>query len=71
MKVERSTSSRAVRAAGAAAYARRIEPASGADAADALVPTTILGIPESEFTPRVRDKEWTSSGGHERRQPLH
>ena len=55
MKIERTTPSRAVRAAGATAYARRVEAPSAADAADALVPTSVLGIPEAEFTPRVRD----------------
>src|SRR5580698_7209885 len=55
MKIERTTASRAVRAAGAAAYARRVEAASAPDAVDAIVPTSVLGIPEAEFTPRVRD----------------
>ena len=55
MKIERTTPSRAVRAAGAAAYARRVEASSAPDAVDAIVPTSVLGIPEAEFTPRVRD----------------
>ena len=40
------------------AYARRIEATGGVDSVesvDAVLPTTVLGIPESEFTPRVRD----------------
>jgi len=55
MKVERTSSSRATRAVGAAAYARRVEAASAPDALDAISPTSILGIPEAEFTPKVRD----------------
>ena len=55
MKIERTQPSRAVRAVGAAAYARRIEAASPADPVDAVDPTSVLGIPEAEFTPRVRD----------------
>jgi diguanylate cyclase (GGDEF)-like protein len=55
MKVERTMPSRTVRAAGAAAYARRVEASSAPDAVDAIAPTTVLGIPEAEFTPRVRD----------------
>jgi diguanylate cyclase (GGDEF)-like protein len=54
MKVERSSASRATRAVGAAAYTRRVEPALPADSADE-VPASVLGIPESEFTPKVRD----------------
>ena len=55
MKVERTTSSRATRAVGAAAYARRVEPASAGDAADPILPASVLGIPDAEFTPKVRD----------------
>jgi diguanylate cyclase (GGDEF)-like protein len=55
MKIERSTPSRATRAVGAAAYARRVEAPSTVDEVDAVLPASVLGIPESEFTPRVRD----------------
>ena len=55
MKVERSAPTRAARNVGAAAYARRVEASSAVDAVDAVLPTSILGIPEAEFTPRVRD----------------
>ena len=55
MKIERTTATRAARAVGTAAYARRVEAASAADPVDPVVATSILGIPEAEFTPRVRD----------------
>ena len=54
MKIERPSATRPARAA-AAAYARRVEAAAAIDAVEALLPATVLGIPESEFTPRVRD----------------
>src|ERR1700742_3129780 len=56
MKIERSGPSRGVRATGAPPYARRAE-ASVAPASSVAVGATanVLGIPESEFTPRVRD----------------
>src|SRR5665213_2343031 len=53
MKVERTSASRAPRQV-AAAYARRVEPADGVDSLDP-VPASVMGIPESEFTPKVRD----------------
>ena len=37
-----------------AAYTRRIEAADGVDAI-AVSAASVLGIPEAEFTPRVRD----------------
>jgi diguanylate cyclase (GGDEF)-like protein len=40
---------------GAAAYARRVEASSAAEQVDAVDPASVLGIPEAEFTPRVRD----------------
>src|SRR5471030_167256 len=53
MKVERSSSARSV---ARAAYARRIEAAGGTDGLDAVMPAaSVLGIPEAEFTPKVRD----------------
>jgi diguanylate cyclase (GGDEF)-like protein len=56
MKVERNSSTRPVRSVAQAAYARRIEAAGSADGPDAAqASASVLGIPESEFTPRVRD----------------
>ena len=55
MKIERTSTTRATRSVGAAAYARRVEAAGTVDAVDSVVPASVLGIPESEFTPRVRD----------------
>ncbi len=61
MKVERSSAARAVRGVGAAAYARR-----AAAPAEQLSPASasahVLGIPEDEFTPRVRDAIMTLMG---------
>ena len=54
MKIERPSAARSARAV-RAAYVRRVEAASPADALDTMVPATVLGIPEAEFTPRVRD----------------
>jgi diguanylate cyclase (GGDEF)-like protein len=53
MKVERSSGPRAPRQV-AAAYGRIVEAAGGVGPVDP-VPASVLGIPESEFTPRVRD----------------
>jgi diguanylate cyclase (GGDEF)-like protein len=56
MKVERSSSARPARSVARAAYLRRIEAAGGADSADAVMPAaSVLGIPEAEFTPKVRN----------------
>ena len=55
MKIERTSASRAARPVAGAAYARRIEPAGDIGSRDAILPASILGIPEDEFTPRVRD----------------
>jgi diguanylate cyclase (GGDEF)-like protein len=55
MKIERSSPTRATRAVGTAAYARRVEAADAVDRVEAVLPATVMGIPESEFTPRVRD----------------
>ena len=55
MKVERNTPLRSTRSVAQAAYARRAEGAAGVSL-DAVAPAaSVLGIPESEFTPRVRD----------------
>jgi diguanylate cyclase (GGDEF)-like protein len=63
MKIERTNNTRGARATGAAAYARTAE----AIATTAGPPTvgaaaSVLGIPESEFTPRVRDAIVTLMG---------
>ncbi|HEY2835339.1 MAG TPA: GGDEF domain-containing protein [Rhizomicrobium sp.] len=54
MKIERPAAARSARAV-TSAYARRVEATSIADPMDSLVPATVLGIAEVEFTPRVRD----------------
>lgn len=54
MKVERTSPARATRSVAAAAYAKRVEAATGADAVEPVA-ASVLGIPESEFTPKVRD----------------
>lgn len=55
MKVERNSASRPVRSVAQAAYARRIEATGGIDTMAPVMAATVLGIPESEFTPKVRD----------------
>ncbi len=56
MKIERSSPTRSVRAVAQTAYARRIEAAGGIDAlTPAVAAASVLGIPEAEFTPRVRE----------------
>ena len=56
MKVERNSSSRPVRSVAQTAYARRIEATAGPDGVDAAqTSASVLGIPESEFTPKVRN----------------
>ena len=55
MKIERSSATRAPRSAGATAYARRVEAAAAVAAVEEAMPASVLGIPEQEFTPRVRD----------------
>jgi diguanylate cyclase (GGDEF)-like protein len=55
MKVERNTPLRSTRSVAQAAYARRVEGTASASL-DAVAPSaSVLGIPEDEFTPRVRD----------------
>ncbi len=55
MKIDRPSSTRPARSV-TAAYGRRVEPAASPDGAGAVLPTAnVLGIPEDEFTPRVRD----------------
>ena len=56
MKVERNSPARPARSVAQAAYARRIEAADSLGGVDAVAPSaSVLGIPENEFTPRVRD----------------
>lgn len=56
MKVERNNPTRPTRSVAQAAYAKRIEATEGGAAAEATGPSaSVLGIPEAEFTPRVRD----------------
>jgi diguanylate cyclase (GGDEF)-like protein len=56
MKVERNSPSRPARSVAQAAYARRIEATDSLESVDAVMPAaSVLGIPEAEFTPKVRD----------------
>ena len=56
MKVERNSPSRPVRSVAQTAYARRIEAAEGVDSILPVISAaSVLGIPESEFTPKVRE----------------
>jgi diguanylate cyclase (GGDEF)-like protein len=54
MKIERTQPARGPRAVAARAYSRAADTASLSEA-EKLEPATVLGIPEGEFTPRVRD----------------
>ncbi|MEI9933079.1 MAG: GGDEF domain-containing protein [Rhizomicrobium sp.] len=62
MKVGRVNTARNPRAVGTAAYARQVEAVSAATMFEPLANTSVLGIPESEFTPRVRDAIMTLMG---------
>ncbi|MEI9887290.1 MAG: GGDEF domain-containing protein [Rhizomicrobium sp.] len=63
MKIERTGPARTTRITGAAAYARQAEAvATTASAATVGATASVLGIPESEFTPRVRDAIVTLMG---------
>ena len=56
MKIERNTPVRATRSVAQAAYARRVQATESTASVDAVMPTaSVLGIPEDEFTPKVRD----------------
>lgn len=56
MKVDRNSPVRPARSVAQAAYARRIEASDGVGRVDAVTPAaSVLGIPDAEFTPRVRD----------------
>ncbi len=63
MKTEKTTALSSVRAVGAAAYARQAKATVPAQApAPASATASVLGIPEAEFTPRVRDAIMTLMG---------
>jgi diguanylate cyclase (GGDEF)-like protein len=63
MKIERTGPARTTRSVGAAAYARQAEAvATTASPATVGATASVLGIPESEFTPRVRDAIVTLMG---------
>jgi diguanylate cyclase (GGDEF)-like protein len=63
MKIERTGRTRGSRTvSGAAAYARQAEIAATPGTASAGAAASVLGIPESEFTPRVRDAIMTLMG---------
>ena len=56
MKVERNSPARSVRSVAQTDYARRIEAADGVDAILPVISAaSVLGIPENEFTPKVRE----------------
>jgi diguanylate cyclase (GGDEF)-like protein len=63
MKVDRVNTPARARAVGAAAYARAADSVAPLDAPMAVAATAnVLGIPEDEFTPRVRDAIMTLMG---------
>ena len=63
MKVDRTGSVRGARAVGTAAYARQTEAVAAAEGPAAVSATaSVFGIPEGEFTPRVRDAIMTLMG---------
>ncbi len=56
MKVERNSPTRPARSVAQAAYARRVEATGSLAGPDSLMPAaSVLGIPDAEFTPKVRD----------------
>jgi diguanylate cyclase (GGDEF)-like protein len=61
MKVERTSSVRSARAVGVTAYSRQAEAVAAADS-PSDVSASVHGIPESEFTPHVRDAIMTLMG---------
>ncbi|MDE1939707.1 MAG: GGDEF domain-containing protein [Alphaproteobacteria bacterium] len=63
MKVDRTGSVRGARAVGVAAYAKQAQAVAVAEGPAPVGATaSVLGIPESEFTPRVRDAIMTLMG---------
>jgi len=55
MKIERSQRAPAARRVAAAGYARAAEAVASAAVVEPVAGASVLGIPEAEFTPRVRD----------------
>jgi diguanylate cyclase (GGDEF)-like protein len=56
MKVERNSPVRSTRSVAQTAYAKRVDAATGPASLDSVGPAaSVLGIPEAEFTPKVRD----------------
>jgi diguanylate cyclase (GGDEF)-like protein len=61
MKVERNSPARGTRSVAQAAYAKRVEAVAGPAPTEAVGPSgnvlaaSVLGIPEAEFTPKVRE----------------
>lgn len=55
MKIDKTGSPSAIRATGAAAYARQAKAVEAIQPPAPVASTSVLGIPEAEFTPRVRE----------------
>jgi diguanylate cyclase (GGDEF)-like protein len=56
MKVERNSPVRSTRSVAQTAYAKRVDAAAGPANLESVGPAaSVLGIPEAEFTPKVRD----------------
>ena len=63
MKVDRTGSVSGARAVGAAAYAKQTQAVAAAEGpAPVSATASVMGIPEAEFTPRVRDAIMTLMG---------
>ncbi len=62
MKIDRVNTLRGARAVGAAAYARQVDAVAALEEPAIATTTSVLGIPENEFTPRVRDAILTLMG---------
>ena len=55
MKIGQAAPSRPSRSAGAGAYGRRVEATISPQALGTIAAASVLGIPEGEFTPKVRE----------------
>lgn len=62
MKIDKTGSPSAIRATGAAAYARQAKAVESITAPAPVTSASVLGIPEVEFTPRVREAIMTLMG---------
>lgn len=62
MKIDKTGSPSNIRATGAAAYARQAKAVEAVQAPAPLTSASVLGIPEVEFTPRVREAIITLMG---------